>query len=428
MMKNELFERANEFVKRNCNADDYSFAIYSRQSHETRFAQNAITQHIAGTNFHVHFSVSYGNKTGTASINQLNEESLKKMIDTAQQIAVLNQPDTEFIATQSEKKLKEFNNYSEETAKISTEQMVEMIKKCVKNAKEKDAVVSGMTEKHISKYFFTTKNGFESYDCFTSFSHSMTMKKNEVETKVSKGVKNFSDFDIDEQIAQLNSQFDSLHKPKPFEAQKIPVILRPAAVRNLYSFLYWMMNRRDADEGVSPFSNQIGKQFFGENFSLRSITGDSSIFVPSFSSDGIVSEDIDWINKGILKNLPTTRYYADAHNLKDSNPFNFYIDGGDVTEKEMMKKVGKGLIINNFWYIRFIDKKRGELTGMTRDGVLYFEDGEIKHSVNNFRWNEVLNETTQRILSLGKNIQLDAQTRVPSMLIDNFNFVDTSSF
>jgi predicted Zn-dependent protease len=94
----------------------------------------------------------------------------------------------------------------------------------------------------------------------------------------------------------------------------------------------------------------------------------------------------------------------------------------------MVGMVDRGLIINNFWYIRFVDSKRGELTGMTRDGVLYSEDGEIKHAVNNFRWNEVLHEATRRILALGESIPLSSSSRIPTMLIDDFNLVDTTSF
>jgi len=72
--------------------------------------------------------------------------------------------------------------------------------------------------------------------------------------------------------------------------------------------------------------------------------------------------------------------------------------------------------------------KRGELTGMTRDGVLYFEKGKIKHAVNNLRWNEIPHEVTRRILAMGKSELVEAYAKIPTMLIDNFNFVDKTSF
>jgi predicted Zn-dependent protease len=94
----------------------------------------------------------------------------------------------------------------------------------------------------------------------------------------------------------------------------------------------------------------------------------------------------------------------------------------------MMKQVERGVIVNNLWYIRPVDTKSGEWTGLTRDGVLYFENGEIQHSLTNFRWNEVLHDVTKRILALGPPVQLRPEIVVPTMLIDDFNFVDVTTF
>jgi len=428
MIDRILFENAGDFILKKCEADDYIFRINQTESHETRFAQNAITQHMAGTYYNVNLTVAFGNKTGSASTNQLDDESLKKLVDTAGQIAMINQPDPEYVPTEPQRKLSDISNFSEETAGVSVEDIVGNIRKCVDNAESKGAKVSGMVEKHLRGHYATTKNGFIGFDKFSDFSHSMTLKKDDVETKVSRGVKNIADFDLDYLLEQLNFQFDSLQKPGKMDAQKIPAILRPAAVMNLFNFIFYMMNMRDTDDGINPFTGQLGKQFFGDKFTLKSVLDDSSLIAPRFSNSGLPSEPTTWINNGVIENLHTTRYYAKLKNLKATFPFNIYIEGHDSTEQEMMNMVDHGLIINNFWYIRFVDRKRGELTGMTRDGVLYFEDGKAKHAVNNFRWNEVLHEATRRILALGVSIPHDSNFRIPTMLIDSFNLVDTTSF
>ena len=424
----DIFEKAGKFIKQNCTADDFVLRINRSDSHKTRFAQNAITQHIDGSNFSAGLNVAFGNKTGTASINQIDEDSLKHIIKTAEEIAKLNQPDPEFVPSERKHKLPVVNNFSQNTFAIPVEEMVDNIRKCVKNAKSKDAVLSGITSKNLWESYLITKNGFEGFDKFSSFSHLMTLKRDTVETKVSRAMKDYKLFNLNKEIEQLNSQFDSLGKPQKTAPGKYNVILRPAAVDNLFSFFYWMMNMRDADEGVNPFTGQLGKKFFGDKFTLRSTIDDNSLISPKFGHEGLPNQNINWAKNGILKNLPTSRYYAQLKNLKPVSFSNFVIDGGNTTEQEMMSSVDSGLIINNFWYIRFIDKKKGELTGMTRDGVMYFEDGKIKNSVNNFRWNEVLHDVTCRILSLGPSILKDSYTKVPTMLIRDFNFVDTSSF
>jgi predicted Zn-dependent protease len=94
----------------------------------------------------------------------------------------------------------------------------------------------------------------------------------------------------------------------------------------------------------------------------------------------------------------------------------------------MMKMVERGVILNNLWYIRPVDAKSGVWTGLTRDGVLYFEDGEIKHSVTNFRWNEILHDATKRIIALGKAVQVEHYAVLPTIMFDDFNFVDVTTF
>jgi predicted Zn-dependent protease len=147
-----------------------------------------------------------------------------------------------------------------------------------------------------------------------------------------------------------------------------------------------------------------------------------------FSGDGMAARNIDWIKNGVIENMMTSRYYAHQLGTEASHPYNVLIEGGKTTEAEMMTMVPRGVILNKLWYIRDIDRKAGSQTGLTRDGVLYFEDGKIVGSVNNFRWNEVLHDVTRRILALGPSELIETIYKVPTLLIDGFNFVDTTSF
>ena len=424
----EQMQQAVEFIRKNCQASDFTFGSNGSDNLLTRFAQNGITQHITGENLRVSLEVAFDNKTGAATVNRLDDDSLKYLVKTAENMAKLNQPDPEFIASEPAHGLPEVKNYSDKTAELPVEKIVDDILQCVENAKAKNAKVSGISEKSIHNTFLYTKNGFEGFDQSTSFSHSMTMKKEGVETKVSKSVKDYALFSMPDLIEQLNSQFDSLKNPVPLEKGRMPVILRPAAVLNWLFYLIWTFDRRTADEGHTPFTDQIGKQFFGEKFTFRSSLDDPDLEANKFLNGGIPAENIDWIKNGVLKNMSATRYYAKKNNLKALRPYNIIVEGGNTSEAEMMKIVDRGVIVNRFWYIRPTDRKTGEWTGLTRDGVLYFENGKIQKSVTNFRWNEILHDATKRILAMGPSVQQEYYAKVPTLLIDGFNFVDVTTF
>ena len=54
----------------------------------------------------------------------------------------------------------------------------------------------------------------------------------------------------------------------------------------------------------------------------------------------------------------------------------------------MIKSAKRALLVSRFFYIRTVDPRSASVTGLTRDGVWYVEDGEIKYPVRNFRFNQ----------------------------------------
>lgn len=425
---NPLFEKIAQFVKNNCVADDYSLNISLGDSHETRFAQNGITQHIAGPSLSINLEVAFGQKTGSCRVNQADEETLKYLIQTAQDIARYNRPDPEYMPSVGAQELPSVDNCDPETRDLEPEKMVEIVSESIARAKARDATVSGMTEKHLWEVALFTKNGFAGSDTSTNFGHSMTLKKDAVETKVSYSAKSFGDFSLEQELDRLGQQADSLADLHDFDPEKIPVILRPSAWEELLWFMAWMMNRRQSDEGFTPYTGKLSEAFFGPKFSLRSTLKEARLSASPWDREGIASKEITWVENGVLKNLPTNRHWAKEKNTEPISVYNFFIPGDDVSEEEMMAMVPRGLIINRFWYIRTVDAKAGEFTGMTRDGVLYFEDGKVKHAVNNLRFNEIPHDATRRILALGKQELTSSIGLMPSLLIDGFNFVDKTSF
>ncbi len=423
------FQKAAKYIEKNCTADDYSFFIYRSDEQNTRYAQNMITQNMSGVKYTVRLSVAYGNKTGMARINSLKEDDLKNMIERAQNIAKLNKPDPEYVPSAKKTKIPKTDNVSENTAKADMKDMITVIKAVVDNAEQKKAFISGLVTKRVTDFYMKTKNGFEGFDSSSEFGNSMTMADNKSrETKVDRSVKDIKDYKVKDEIKLINSQFDALTSPKKIEAGQYNVILRPQAVLNFFSFLLYFFDRKNADYGITAMAGQIGKNMFGKNFSLISKLDEKGLTANPFVSEGIVATNVDWIKNGILNELWCDRSYAQKIGIEPKFIPNTIIRGGKSTEEEMMKKVKNGLIINNFWYIRNVSTRKNEITGLTRDGIYYFENGKIKHSVNNLRFNQIIHEATKNILLLGKEENMSPNVKVPTMLIKDFNFADTTTF
>jgi predicted Zn-dependent protease len=91
---------------------------------------------------------------------------------------------------------------------------------------------------------------------------------------------------------------------------------------------------------------------------------------------GLPAQQVYFVRGGKVENLVYSRFWATKQGREATpGPVNTIIEA-------------TGLLISRFWYIRSIDPRTQALTGLTRDGVWYVEDGRIKHAVKNLRFNQ----------------------------------------
>jgi len=115
---NKQFEQIEKYIRSHCQADDYSLSISASDNHQTRFAQNGITQHIAGPRLDITLEVAFGQRTGSCSVNQDDEATLAYLVKTAEDIARLNRPDPEYLPSTSAQTLPDVNNSDPSTREL----------------------------------------------------------------------------------------------------------------------------------------------------------------------------------------------------------------------------------------------------------------------------------------------------------------------
>ena len=142
---NKQFEQIEKYIRSHCQADDYSLSISSHDSHETRFAQNGITQHIAGPGLEIGLEVAFGQQTGSCSVNQDDEATLAHLIKTAEDIARLNRPDPEYLPSVGAQTLPEVNNCDPATRDLEPAKMVEIVAQAIDKAGSLDPTVVAET-------------------------------------------------------------------------------------------------------------------------------------------------------------------------------------------------------------------------------------------------------------------------------------------
>lgn len=221
--------------------------------------------------------------------------------------------------------------------------------------------------------------------------------------------------------------------PRALAPGRYTVILEPAAVAGLLGPLRMALQARNADEGRSFFSrkgggNRVGDKMFADNVTIMSNPADPLVPSRPFDGDGLALGPQTWIEKGVLRELAYGRYWA-AQKGRPPNgmPSNFVMQGGAATLEQMIQSTERGLLVTRFWYIRHVDPRTLLLTGLTRDGVFWIEQGRIAHPVNNFRFNESPATLFANAEALSVPVRTDAGMAVPAIKATGFNMASVSA-
>jgi len=99
---------------------------------------------------------------------------------------------------------------------------------------------------------------------------------------------------------------------------------------------------------------------------------------------------------------------------------------------QMIASTEHGVLVTRLWYIREVDPYEKILTGMTRDGTFYLEDGKVRHGVRNFRFNQSLIQMLSNVEAMGTPVRASGEESfdmvVPAMKVRDFNFTEVTKF
>ena len=98
----------------------------------------------------------------------------------------------------------------------------------------------------------------------------------------------------------------------------------------------------------------------------------------------------------------------------------------------MVASTERGLLVTRLWYIREVDPYRKILTGMTRDGTFFIEEGKVRHGVRNLPFNQSVIEMLGQVEVLGAAERTSGEESfdmvVPPLKIRDFNFSSVTKF
>ncbi len=420
-------------------ADECEASLSGSEGGNIRYARNAISTSGDISTLSLSVSSIFGKKTGSATINEFDDKSLEKVVRRAEELAQLAPENPEHMPLNGPQIFKDSITYVPATAAITPETRAESVAKSINAAKEAKLEAAGYLENTTGFDAIANSKGLFAYDKDTDVIFTITTR-NEAGTGSGYAARGYNDVTkLDTlsatKIAAMKANGSAA--AKAIEPGKYTVILEPVAATYMLSNMFFGFDARQADEGRSFMSKPGGGTRLGEKLVDKKVTIYSDPFNPelpssTWSRDGQPLEKISWIEKGVVKNLTYSQYWAQQKNVKPV-PFtgNIIMEGGSASIEDLIKSTEKGILVSRLWYIRMVDAQTLLLTGLTRDGTFYIENGEIKFPVKNFRFNESPVIMLNNLEALGKtersiNVESYRSALIPPMKIRDFTFTSLS--
>jgi PmbA protein len=455
----DIFDR----IRKVSSADEMEVSFTGGQFSLTRFANNTIHQNVAEHNHVVSVRTAFGTKTARALINKFDDESLRQVVKSSENLAKVQHPDPDLLPVPSPDEAgankadtQAPSRFFEQTAALSPDLRAEGVHEIVGVADRYKLTTAGVfSSGELYEGVFNSR-GLSVWHTQTSAEISITMLAADSsgwQKANSPNVANLDPLRLAETAAR--KALDSAH-PREVPAGKYTVILEPAAVLDIVGFMFFDYSGMAVLDQRSFLTGRIGTKLFGDNISIwDNVAHPLQAGVP-FDGEGVRRRTIPLVENGVVKRVVYAR--ATAEKMKRSEQknsagpieatghgFSLPNEMGEMpvnivfapvnnpqSVEQMIASTERGILVTRLWYIREVEPFEKMLTGMTRDGTFLVENGRVQGGLRNFRFNESLIHMLSNVEAMSEPARASGEESfdmvVPAMKVRDFNFTEVTKF
>ena len=404
-----------------------------------RFALNNVSTSGIVTDTDLAVQVAFGKRVGIATINEFDDGALERVVRRAEDLARLAPENPEFVPAVDKQAYTPSATFSQPTADITPEYRAQVAADSIDPCRAEKLIAAGFLEDGQSFVAFANSKGNFGYQRATSLDYTCTVRTEDGRGSgwVGRNLQDSTSFKAGGDVRTAMRKASESAEAKALEPGKYTVILEPAAAAGLISFMMNFFDARSADEGRSFLSkkgggNKIGEQVYDKRVNISADPWHPEAAVLPWDGEGLPREKIAIVQDGKVANLEYSRYWAQKQGKRATGSSgNLLMAGGTKSTAELVKGTQKGILVTRTWYIRMVDPQTVLLTGLTRDGTFYIENGEIKYPVKNFRFNESPVIMLNNIEELGKPVRVAGDESsyvmmIPPMKLRDFTFTSLS--
>ena len=409
-------------------AEGIFVTVNAEDSALSRFSENQITQNLNRTQVRVTITSYYGKQSASAATTELNSASIQETLDRSQMLAQVAPEDPEWVGLLPPQNYESRDPaYDENTATFSPLERGEIIQQVTQQCQEKGVEGSGTLSSRIKLQAIGNSEGLRAFNAGTDANFSLTARVENGSSWNQRSSYALNQLPLADMTEKVIDRAIASQNPQTIAPGTYPVIFDPAAFADILPWVIWNLDARAADEGRSFMSaseggNRLGEQLFSSKVEVWRDGSHPLLQTGTFFSDGLPNTRLPIIQQGKVENLTYSRYWAQQKETSPTGAFYpIVMSGSNKSLADLIAETDRAIFISRAWYVRYVNPRTLEVTGMTRDGTFWVENGKLTYPIKNLRFNQNLPEMLNQIEDLSQ-VQRFNGTVVPGVRVKAFNF------
>ena len=408
-------------------ATDSSVVVGSSISETVNFRNKKLDESNRSDNLAISITTYIDKKKSSISSSNLLKDNLdtliKKCIETTK-----NTPDDEYNSLPDEdllaKEVKDLDLYDD--THIKNEQKIEYLKRLEISASNNKKIInteSSFTEDK-SNFVLANSDGFSKgykNSSFTASSVTVAKDDNSMERDYEYTSKcHLKDIKDAEELGKLAAE-QTIRKlsPKKITSEKIALIFDKRIAKGILSTFASAISSSAISRGTSFLKDKIDQKIFADEINIFDkpdiLRGLGS---RSFDSEGVKTETLKLVEKGVLKHYLIDTYNGKKLDLRSNGrcggTSNLYFEKGKVSYNDLLSSNSRCLYITET-----IGHGSNIVTGDYSVGAAGFlvEDGEFKYPINEITVAGNFKDIFKN-MTLANDLEFEYSTNSPTMMIE----------
>jgi PmbA protein len=427
-------------------ADDVEALVYRQAGGLTRFASSRIHQSAWREDLWVRVRVVVdGNRVGTATVHAADADAVRGMSRRAAEVAATMPPDPGYPGMPGPAPYPEAGRHDQATADADPATRAGLVAGVIRRLPA-GVTAAGACETRELEIALANTRGVRAAGATTAASFSILADAGSGTGWAEGTEPALADLDVaalGERAAR--KAVDSLD-PRELPPGAYPVVLEPNAASVMVQWLGWLgFGAKAYDEGRSFLVGRLGQRVCSPLVTIVDDATAADTIGVGFDFEGVPKRRVTLIDEGVAASLVYDFRAATGHGVEPTGhglpapsaegalPMHLAMLPGQTPQAELVAGLERGLLVTRFHYTNLVNLMDTTITGMTRDGTFWVEDGKVVGAVRNLRFTQSILDALSSVRAVGAETELAAEdgygaARAPALAIDRFSFSSATTF